>query len=138
MRNTIYLAATLVALASMTAAVSAPTAEPAAAAGHDGAMLALASHSGCLTCHSIKPSAASDPGTRPVGPAWEDVASKYRGQKGAVRKLTATVMQGSNPYQSHWKGKVSGLAMPPNAVAINRQDARALVHWILSLDGRDI
>ena len=49
-------------------------------------------------------------------------------------KLTQTVMAGSNPYKSHWKDKVSGLAMPPNAVAIKAADARALVKWILALD----
>ena len=43
-------------------------------------------------------------------------------------------MTGSNPYESHWKGKVSGLAMPPNKVAITEPDARKLVNWILSLD----
>jgi cytochrome c len=32
-------------------------------------------------------------------------------------------------------GKVSGLAMPPNAVAIRRDQARQLVQWILSLAG---
>jgi len=43
-------------------------------------------------------------------------------------------MTGSNPYASHWKGKVSGLAMPPNEVAISEGDARKLVGWILTLD----
>jgi cytochrome c len=43
-------------------------------------------------------------------------------------------MKGSNPYESHWKGKVSGLAMPPNAVAIKEADAKKLVGWILALD----
>jgi len=99
-------------------------------------MIALATHSGCLTCHSIKSVAPSDQNTKPVGPAWQDVAIKYKGQKDAVHVLTSTVMGGSNPYASHWKGKVSGLAMPPNAVAISRRDARQLVKWILSLDDR--
>ena len=44
------------------------------------------------------------------------------------------MLTGSNPYESHWKGKVSGLAMPPNAVAIKEPDAKQLVQWILSLD----
>ena len=42
-------------------------------------------------------------------------------------------MSGSNPYESHWKGKVSGLAMPPNAVAIKEAEAKQLVRWILAL-----
>ncbi|MDE2454564.1 MAG: cytochrome C552, partial [Burkholderiales bacterium] len=64
----------------------------------------------------------------------DDVAAKYRGQADAVNTLTLTVMRGSNPYESHWKGKVSGLAMPPNAVAITEPDARKLVSWILALE----
>jgi cytochrome c len=43
------------------------------------------------------------------------------------------VLEGSNPYSSHWKGKVSGLSMPPNAVAITEGNARLLVNWILAL-----
>jgi len=42
------------------------------------------------------------------------------------------VLEGSNPYASHWKNKASGIAMPPNAVAITEGDARQLVFWILS------
>jgi cytochrome c len=73
-------------------------------------------------------------GLPPIGPAWREVSAKYRGQKDAAAKLTHTVLAGSNPYQSHWTGKVSGLAMPPNAVAIKEADAKALVKWILSLE----
>ena len=101
----------------------------------DPAMLKLASRSGCLTCHHIQPGATPDPrGALPIGPAWADVAIRYRGNAGAADQLTRTVMSGSSPYASHWKGKVSGLAMPPNAVAIGDADARKLVGWILALD----
>ena len=62
------------------------------------------------------------------------MSAKYKGQKDAEAKLTHTVLTGSNPYDSHWKGKVSGLAMPPNKVAIKDADAKALVKWILALD----
>ncbi|MBU6260155.1 MAG: c-type cytochrome [Burkholderiales bacterium] len=99
----------------------------------DAAMLKLARSSGCLTCHQIEPGGAGPDGLAPIGPAWRDVALKYRGVKGAADQLTRTVMTGSNPYASHWKGKVSGLAMPPNAVAIHAADARRLVDWILAL-----
>lgn len=99
----------------------------------DPAMLQLASRSGCMTCHHIDPGAAGPQGLAPVGPAWRDVAAKYRDKPGALEQLTRTVLQGSNPYESHWKGKASGLAMPPNAVAIQEADARELVRWILAL-----
>ena len=104
------------------------------AAGKDDANLKLATTSGCMTCHQIEPGGKGPDGLAPIGPAWKDVAAKYKGQKDASAKLTHTVLTGSNPYESHWKGKVSGLAMPPNAVAIKEADAKQLVKWILSLD----
>ena len=102
----------------------------------DDAMLALATKSGCMTCHHIEPGAKGPDGLPPIGPAWKDVSAKYKGQKGADAKLTQTVLAGSNPYESHWKGKVSGLAMPPNAVAIKEADAKKLVKWILARDAK--
>jgi cytochrome c len=106
----------------------------ASAAGNDDAMAQMARNAGCLTCHQIEPGGKGPDGLPPIGPAWRDVAAKYRGQKGAADALTLTVMKGSNPYESHWKGKVSGLAMPPNAVAIKEADAKKLVGWILALE----
>jgi cytochrome c len=99
----------------------------------DPAMLKLASKSGCLTCHHVEAGSqrANDP--LPIGPAWADVAARYAGVADASVQLTRTVLAGSNPYASHWKGKANGLAMPPNAVAINEQDTRVLVAWILAL-----
>ena len=110
-------------------------ATPALAEGKDDALLKIANGAGCMTCHHIEPGAKGPDGMAPIGPAWRDVSAKYKGQKGAAAKLTQTVMAGSNPYESHWKGKVSGLAMPPNAVAIKEADAKQLVKWILSLEG---
>jgi cytochrome c len=109
-------------------------AQPIAAVAADDAMPKLANASGCFTCHHIEPGAKGPDGLAPIGPAWRDVAVKYAGARGAVDALTRTVMTGSNPYASHWKGKVSGLAMPPNEVAISEGDARKLVSWILALE----
>jgi cytochrome c len=92
----------------------------------------IASNAGCFTCHSVKPQELKD-GKKPIGPAWEDVATQYKSKPGAADFLTRVVLEGSNPYSSHWKNKVSGIAMPPNAVAITESDARQLVFWILSL-----
>jgi len=94
-----------------------------------------AQKAGCMTCHQVEPGGKGPDGIAPIGPAWRDVASKYKSQPGAAEKLTRTVLSGSNPYDSHWKGKVSGLAMPPNAVAIKEADAKAVVNWILALGG---
>ena len=103
-------------------------------ARNDGEMQKLASSSGCMTCHHIEPGAKGPAGLAPIGPAWRDVAAKYKSVKGAQQQLTATVMAGSSPYESHWKGKVSGLSMPPNKVAITEVDAAKLVSWILALE----
>jgi len=99
----------------------------------DAQMKALAQGSGCMTCHHIESGAKSADGSKPIGPNWQDVAHKYKGQANAADALVQTVMQGSNPYNSHWKGQASGLAMPPNAVAISQADASKLVGWILNL-----
>jgi len=99
----------------------------------DPAMLKLASTSGCLACHHVEPGAKGPDGMAPIGPAWRDVAARYANVPSASDDLTRTVLSGSNPYASHWKGKASGLAMPPNAVAIKEPDARRLVTWILGL-----
>lgn len=104
-----------------------------AAAGDDDAVIKLASGAGCMTCHHIEPGAKGPNGLPPIGPAWRDVAGKYASVKGAQQQLTATVMAGSSPYESHWKDKVSGLAMPPNKVAISEADAAKVVAWILAL-----
>lgn len=109
-------------------------AAPVLAGNHDEAMTAMAKNAGCLTCHQVEPGGKGPDGLAPIGPAWREVAAKYKGVKGAQAQLTTTVMKGSNPYESHWKGKVSGLAMPPNAVAIKEADAKRLVGWILALD----
>lgn len=111
------------------AAGSAFAADPA----NDAAMKKLAATSGCLTCHSIESGKSGPEGTAPIGPAWEDVGKQYAGKPGATEFLTRIVLEGSSPYSSHWKGKVSGLAMPPNAVAITEGNARLLVSWILAL-----
>lgn len=104
------------------------------ATGKDDAMLKLATASGCMTCHQVEPGARGSDGLAPIGPALTQVAARYRGQRDAVDRLSRTVVVGSNPYDGHWKGQISGLAMPPNAVAVNDADARWLVRWILSLD----
>ena len=130
MRNETVSVAVLLGLMGVSTGAAPSTPAPA----DDPAMLALASRSGCLTCHSVKSQPRADQTAMPIGPAWQDVAVKYKGQHDASRKLLATVMNGSNPYASHWSGKVSGLAMPPNQVAISSHDAQQLVVWILSLD----
>lgn len=103
-------------------------------ANDDAAALKLATNAGCMTCHHLEPGAKGPNGLPPIGPAWRDVAAKYKSVKGAQQQLTATVLAGSSPYESHWQGKVSGLSMPPNKVTISEADAARVVSWILSLE----
>lgn len=99
----------------------------------DDSMKQLAAKSGCIACHSIEPGTMGPDRMAPIGPPWKDVAARYKGDKSAGKTLTKTVLEGNNPYRAHWKDQVSGIAMPPNAVAINESDAKKLVNWILAL-----
>ena len=114
-------------------AVAAQAADP----REDQAMIQLATESGCLTCHGIETGKPGPGGMAPIGPAWVEVAAQYAGKPGAAEFLTKVVLEGSNPYSSVWQGKISGLAMPPNAVAITEADARSLVYWILAIRKAD-
>jgi cytochrome c len=102
-------------------------------AENDAAMLKLATHSGCMACHSILPIPKRADGLPPIAPAWRDIAIKYRDDAGASDRLVRIVMTGSNPYSRHWTGKVSAVTMPPNAVVVTEADAHVLVNWILVL-----
>ncbi len=124
MTRTSWLAAFLIVPVAAAQAASDPA---------DPAMLKLASKSGCLTCHRIESPPQGQDGPLPIGPSWSEVAGRYEHVPGAADQLSRTVLSGSSPYASHWKGKITGLAMPPNAVAITERDARSLVAWILAL-----
>lgn len=99
----------------------------------DDAMRHLASKSGCFICHGIELDAKGPDGLKPVGPPWKAIAVRYKGNKTAVNDLTKAVMGGTSPYSRHWKEESSGIAMPPNGVAIKEDDAKKLVEWILKL-----
>lgn len=76
----------------------------------------LAKKHNCFACHTVD--------KKMVGPAYKDVAAKYRGDKDAVKKLTAKVKKGG---QGVW----GNIPMPPNS-AVPDADINALVKWILS------
>ena len=77
----------------------------------------LAQSSGCMTCHGID--------KKIIGPAYKDVAAKYRGDKGAEERLFKEVKGGS-------KGVWGDIPMPPNA-HVKDEDIKTLVQWVLSL-----
>lgn len=127
----------LLAVAGALALAAAPAAAQEGEAA-DAAMRQLAQRSGCFACHHIDPGGQGPDGLAPIGPAWRDVSVKYAADRSMEDRLVATVLGGSTPQLSHWKGRAGagGATMPPNQVTISRDDARALVRWILALGPR--
>jgi cytochrome c len=81
----------------------------------DGAK-ALAQKSGCLACHSVE--------QKVLGPAYKDVAAKYKG-KDMEAKLVAKVKAGGS-------GVWGPIPMPAHP-QVPEQDIKTIVHWVLSL-----
>ena len=68
----------------------------------------LAKSSGCLNCHAVD--------SKKIGPAFKDVAAKYKGKSDAEATLAAKISAG----KEHPAVKASG------------DDVKALVKWVLS------
>lgn len=78
---------------------------------------ALAKKHNCLICHQIDKQA--------VGPSYQAIAAKYKGQTGAAALLADKVKKGG-------AGAWGPVPMPPNA-AVPDADIRKLVDWILKM-----
>lgn len=105
MRNGVFSLLTL---------VSAATCAAGAHAAPD--MQALAEKSGCFSCHSVQ--------NKVVGPAFVDVAAKYKGDAEAPTRLAQKVRAGG-------KGVWGRIPMPPHP-ELKEDEARQLVAWVLS------
>jgi cytochrome c len=107
--------------AAETPAAEAPVAEaaaPAAAApAAAGDSLALATQSGCMACHQVE--------TKVVGPAYKEVAAKYKDDAAALDMLVAKVKNGG-------VGTWGQVPMPPNA-HVSDDNIRTIVTWLLTL-----
>jgi cytochrome c len=79
---------------------------------------ALAQKSGCLACHSVD--------QKVLGPAFKDVAAKYKGDKTAEAKLVEKVKKGGS-------GTWGGVPMPANSPQVKDADITTIVQWVLSL-----
>jgi cytochrome c len=77
----------------------------------------LAKTKNCLACHTLD--------KKLVGPAFKEVAAKYRGDAGAEARLVDKVAKGGG-------GVWGATPMPPNPQA-SEADRKALVRFILSL-----
>jgi len=78
---------------------------------------ALLKKHNCVACHQID--------KKVVGPAYKDVAKKYKGQKGIAVTLAEKVKKGG---QGAW----GSVPMPPNP-AVPDADIKKMVAYILSL-----
>ena len=77
---------------------------------------ALAQKSGCLACHSVD--------RKILGPAYKDVATKYRGQD-VEAKLVEKVKKGGS-------GVWGPIPMPANSPQVKDEDIKILVKWVLA------
>ena len=78
---------------------------------------ALARKYNCLACHQVD--------KKVVGPAYKDIAKKYKGKSGAAALLAEKVKKGGS-------GTWGPIPMPPNAT-VPDADLKKLVDWILKM-----
>jgi cytochrome c len=83
----------------------------AAAAADADAAQGLARQNNCFKCHAVD--------TKKMGPAWKDVAAKYKGNKDAEAKLVKHLTTGPDGH--------------PVIKAKSPDDTKNLAAWILSL-----
>ncbi len=85
-------------------------------------MPALALQSGCTGCHAID--------SKLVGPAWMDVADRYRDDPQGRQKLIEAVKNGG---AGNWIDQTGGIPMPANFPQVSQEDIETLVDFILAL-----
>jgi len=90
---------------------------PLIAAAPAHASQALATKNKCTACHQAD--------KKVLGPAFKQIAAKYKGQKNAEAMLADSMLKGA---KGKWGGKV-----PMPAQKITPADAQALSKWILTL-----
>jgi cytochrome c len=78
--------------------------------------LALATSKNCMSCHNID--------KKVVGPAYRDVAAKYKGDKAAAARLATKIMEGG--------GGIWGVVKMPSNPQVNEAEAKKLAAWVLS------
>jgi len=78
--------------------------------------LALATAKNCMSCHAVD--------RKILGPAFKDIAAKYKDNKGAADMLATKIMKGGS-------GVWGVVPMPANN-QVNEADAKKLAAWVLS------
>jgi cytochrome c len=89
----------------------------AAAAAPALADQALATAKNCMACHTVA--------NKVVGPAFKDVAAKYKSDKAAVDKLATKIIKGGS-------GVWGPVPMPANP-QVNEAEAKKLAAWVMSV-----
>lgn len=87
----------------------------------------FAKANGCLECHSVE--------KRVIGPAWRDVAARYRGDAKARERLIETVKRGG---KGNWTRVTRGVPMPPHGRRMTHEEISHLVDWILTLQNGEV
>jgi len=105
-------------LLPLLAATTFATTAPARDADSDGE--AIVKKARCVACHAVD--------TKRVGPAYKDVAAKYKGDAKAPAVLFDKVRQGGS---GNW-GQIPMIPHP--ADKISDDDLKAAIHWVLSLE----
>ena len=84
--------------------------------------LELAKTSGCFACHNVE--------KKIVGPAWKDVAAKYKGDATVREILINKIKTGG---KGNWTEVTGGVPMPPYSPRVPDADIAKLVDFVLSL-----
>ncbi len=87
-----------------------------------GGEMDLARKSGCLACHAVD--------KKVVGPAWKDIAARYKGQADARALLIEKVKKGG---KGNWTEVTRGVPMPPYSPRVSDANIEKLVDFILSM-----
>jgi len=78
----------------------------------------LAQKNGCLACHSVD--------NKILGPAYKDVAKKYKGNADAVAMLSKKIKEGG-------AGVWGPIPMPANGPRVSDADIKLLAEWVLAI-----
>jgi cytochrome c len=77
----------------------------------------VAKKNNCTACHAID--------KKTVGPGWQDVANKYKGDAGAAEKLSNVIVKGG-------RGVWGPMPMPATS-KISDEEVKELVAFVLGL-----
>jgi cytochrome c len=83
----------------------------------------LAQQTGCFECHSVD--------NKLVGPAYADIAARYKGDARARERLIEIVKKGG---KGNWTHITRGVPMPPHSPRLTDEEISRLVDWILALE----